>query len=125
MISSWYDTWFSAIVDGHHNIEKANDSWFKFQNNPNHHMDEQDELNDIQIRLPPLRSSRSSLNAVDNVNNKSNNTLTVTQAVVSASTPSTTPETDMSSKTTQSTSTGAQSPVSHQPGTNVVRISTL
>lgn len=96
-----------------------------FQSKNNRHIDDQDELNDIQIRLPPLRSSRSSLNAVDNVNNKSNNTLTVTQAVVSMPTPSTTPETDSSSKTTQSTSTGAVSPVSHHPGTNVVRISTL
>ncbi|KAH3816187.1 hypothetical protein DPMN_117698 [Dreissena polymorpha] len=33
----------------------------------NHHTEEQDELNDIQIRLPTLhRTSRSSLNAVDN-----------------------------------------------------------
>ncbi|XP_060559219.1 potassium voltage-gated channel protein Shal-like [Ruditapes philippinarum] len=94
----------------------------------NRHTEEQDELNDIQIRLPTLhRSSRSSLNAVDNMNNKSNNTLTVTQAMV-APTPSTTPETE-SSKTTQSTST-AVSPIQghapcHNPNTNVVRISTL
>lgn len=94
----------------------------------NRHMEEQDELNDIQIRLPTLhRSSRSSLNAVDNVNNKSNNTLAVTQAMV-APTPSTTPETE-SSKTTQSTSTAVSPtqvhPPTHTPNTNVVRISTL
>ncbi|KAL4226245.1 Potassium voltage-gated channel subfamily D member 3 [Mactra antiquata] len=96
----------------------------------NRHTEEQDELNDIQIRLPTLhRSSRSSLNAVDSVNNKANNTLTVTHAMVSAPTPSTTPETE-SSKTTQSTSTGAVSPTQAPPtcqnvNTNVVRISTL
>ncbi|XP_052781095.1 potassium voltage-gated channel protein Shal-like isoform X3 [Mya arenaria] len=91
-----------------------------------HHTEEQDELNDIQIRLPTLhRSSRASLNAVDNINNKSHNTLSVTQAVVSGPTPSTTPETE-TSRTTQSTSTGAASPMSHhQPGSNIVRVSTL
>lgn len=59
---------------------------------------DQDDLNDIQIRLPTInRSSRSNLNAVSGgtatSNSKSNN-LTVTTAIVTPPTPSTTPETE-------------------------------
>ena len=104
-----------------------NDVSISFQKSKNRH-EEQDELNDIQIRLPTLnRSSRSSLNAVDNSNSKSNNTLTVTQATLSLPSPSSTPDTE--SAKTQSTSGSAVSPIlptqapTHNP--NVVRISTL
>ncbi|KAK3101448.1 hypothetical protein FSP39_003666 [Pinctada imbricata] len=84
-----------------------------------------DDLNDIQIRLPTLnRSSRSNLNAVSTStpNSKSNN-LTVTTAIVTLPTPSTTPETE--SAHTQSTS-GTMSPSNAQmQNPDSVRISTL
>ncbi|XP_046575263.1 potassium voltage-gated channel protein Shal-like isoform X3 [Haliotis rubra] len=84
---------------------------------------EQEELNDIQIRLPTInRSSRSSLNAVECTNSKSNNTLTVTTAIVTLPTPSTTSETE--SLKTQSTS-GTMSPPTQSQNPGVVRISTL
>ncbi|XP_067683892.1 potassium voltage-gated channel protein Shal-like isoform X1 [Haliotis asinina] len=84
---------------------------------------EQEELNDIQIRLPTIsRTSRSSLNAVECTNSKSNNTLTVTTAIVTLPTPSTTSETE--SLKTQSTS-GTMSPPTQSQNPGVVRISTL
>ncbi|XP_071083334.1 potassium voltage-gated channel protein Shal-like isoform X3 [Haliotis cracherodii] len=87
------------------------------------HALEQEELNDIQIRLPTInRSSRSSLNAVECTNSKSNNTLTVTTAIVTLPTPSTTSETE--SLKTQSTS-GTMSPPTQSQNPGVVRISTL
>lgn len=89
------------------------------------HEQEREELNDIQVRLPPMSRSRSSLNALGSgtaVNNRgSHNTLTVTTAIVTMSTPSTTSETE--SVQTQSTS-GTLSPAT-QSQSGVVRISTL
>ncbi|XP_076095274.1 potassium voltage-gated channel protein Shal-like isoform X3 [Mytilus galloprovincialis] len=91
-----------------------------------HHNDsEHEELNDIQVRIPSAnRSSRSSLNAVGNVNNSKSNNLTVTTAIVNLPTPSTTPEME-----TQGTSGQMVQPPSytqtqaHNPES--VRISTL
>ncbi|XP_063436602.1 potassium voltage-gated channel protein Shal-like isoform X4 [Mytilus trossulus] len=91
-----------------------------------HHNDsEHEELNDIQVRIPSAnRSSRSSLNAVGNVNNSKSNNLTVTTAIVNLPTPSTTPEME-----TQGTSGPMVQPPSytqtqaHNPES--VRISTL
>ncbi|VDI27582.1 potassium voltage-gated channel Shal-related subfamily D member 2 [Mytilus galloprovincialis] len=91
-----------------------------------HHNDsEHEELNDIQVRIPSAnRSSRSSLNAVGNVNNSKSNNLTVTTAIVNLPTPSTTPEIE-----TQGTSGQMVQPPSytqtqaHNPES--VRISTL
>ncbi|XP_025106658.1 potassium voltage-gated channel protein Shal-like isoform X3 [Pomacea canaliculata] len=92
------------------------------------HEAEREELNDIQVRLPPLnRSSRSSLNALEaaHLNSKDahhhHHTLTVTTAIVTMPTPSTTSETE--SVQTQSTS-GTLSPAT-QSQSGVVRISTL
>ncbi|KAJ8302007.1 hypothetical protein KUTeg_020994 [Tegillarca granosa] len=86
---------------------------------------DQDELNDIQIRLPAInRTSRSSLNAVGSSNNKSNNTLTVTTAIVNLPTPSTTPEAEAMLPQSGTTSTTVVPSNVQNPG-NVVRISTL
>ncbi|XP_071174711.1 potassium voltage-gated channel protein Shal-like isoform X6 [Mytilus edulis] len=95
-------------------------------NTMRHHNDsEHEELNDIQVRIPSAnRSSRSSLNAVGNVNNSKSNNLTVTTAIVNLPTPSTTPEME-----TQGTSGPMVQPPSytqtqaHNPES--VRISTL
>ncbi|XP_076095273.1 potassium voltage-gated channel protein Shal-like isoform X2 [Mytilus galloprovincialis] len=95
-------------------------------NTMRHHNDsEHEELNDIQVRIPSAnRSSRSSLNAVGNVNNSKSNNLTVTTAIVNLPTPSTTPEME-----TQGTSGQMVQPPSytqtqaHNPES--VRISTL
>lgn len=100
---------------------------------------DQDDLNDIQIRLPTInRSSRSNLNAVSGgggggattPNSKSNN-LTVTTAIVTPPTPSTTPETEsLLAQTDQSpppypqTSSTQTSYTSQNPG-DVVKISSL
>nr|XP_022299292.1 potassium voltage-gated channel protein Shal-like isoform X1 [Crassostrea virginica] len=96
---------------------------------------DQDELNDIQIRLPTInRSSRSNLNAVSGgattPNSKSNN-LTVTTAIVTLPTPSTTPETEsLLAQTDQApppypqTSTTQSHQSSQNPG-DVVKISSL
>lgn len=103
---------------------------------------DQDDLNDIQIRLPTInRSSKSNLNAVSGgggggggattPNSKSNN-LTVTTAIVTPPTPSTTPETEsLLAQTDQSPppypqTSSTQTPynTSQNPG-DVVKISSL
>lgn len=107
--------------------------WLSFQRRNTD--SDQDELNDIQIRLPTInRSSRSNLNAVSGgattPNSKSNN-LTVTTAIVTLPTPSTTPETEsLLAQTDQApppypqTSTTQSHQSSQNPG-DVVKISSL
>lgn len=101
---------------------------------------DQDDLNDIQIRLPTInRSSRSNLNAVSGggggggattPNSKSNN-LTVTTAIVTPPTPSTTPETEsLLAQTDQSPppypqTSSTQTPYTSQNPGDVVKISSL
>ncbi|KAL5015385.1 hypothetical protein ScPMuIL_009655 [Solemya velum] len=87
---------------------------------------EQEELNDIQIRLPTINnSSRSSLNAIEPpINSKPNNTVSVTTAIVNLPTPSTTPETESAKNQSSSTTMPLMSGPCHQ-NPSVVRISTL
>ncbi|CAC5366975.1 KCND2 [Mytilus coruscus] len=72
----------------HHHLLSCLEKTTRYHNDSEH-----EELNDIQVRIPTTnRSSRSSLNAVGNVNNSKSNNLTVTTAIVNLPTPSTTPE---------------------------------
>ncbi|XP_052822834.1 potassium voltage-gated channel protein Shal isoform X2 [Octopus bimaculoides] len=88
------------------------------------HESEQEELNDVQIRLPTInRTSRSSLNAIGSTNSKSNNTVTVTTAIVTLPTSSTTSEAE--SLRTHNTSGGTMSPQLEAQNPNIVKISTL
>lgn len=88
------------------------------------HESEQEELNDVQIRLPTInRTSRSSLNAIGSTNSKSNNTVTVTTAIVALPTSSTTSEAE--SLRTHNTSGGTMSPQLEAQNPNIVKISTL
>lgn len=88
------------------------------------HESEQEELNDVQIRLPTInRTSRSSLNAIGSTNSKSNNTVTVTTAIVALPTSSTTSEAE--SLRTHNTGGGTMSPQLEAQNPNIVKISTL
>ncbi|KAL8586498.1 hypothetical protein ACOMHN_055202 [Nucella lapillus] len=102
------------------------------------HEPEREELNDIQVRLPPLSRSRMSLQAIESgssvqavSNNKApspppaHNTLTTvtTAAIVTMPTPSTTSDTE--SLHTHSTSGSTLSPATQSQSGGVVRISTL
>lgn len=97
---------------------------FLFQTRSSGHESEQEELNDVQIRLPTInRTSRSSLNAIGSTNSKSNNTVTVTTAIVTLPTSSTTSEAE--SLRTHNTSGGTMSPQLEAQNPNIVKISTL
>lgn len=117
------------------------DLFFSFSLQRRNTDSDQDDLNDIQIRLPTInRSSRSNLNAVSGgggggggattPNSKSNN-LTVTTAIVTPPTPSTTPETEsLLAQTDQSPppypqTSSTQTPYTSQNPGDVVKISSL